>query len=453
MGGEIWLESEEGTGTTFHFTATFGWRPEPSPDATQQRLRRLRGRAVLIVDDNQTNLRILSEMLLSWHLQVTSVTSAAAALEALQQAAVQSCPFSACLTDCHMPELDGFGLVEKIRQDRQLQDMVVLMLTSGLQPEDSERARRLGIAAQLLKPVRQSRLLKYLDAAVAGELPLHAAEELHPTTFPAKLPPLQVLVAEDGLVNQKFVRALLAKQGHHVSVVNNGQLAVDRCLSDSPDVILMDIQMPVMDGIQATGQIRAAEQTTGRHTPIVAMTAHAMKGDRERCLQAGMDQYVSKPLRAHQLFEAIAAALGQAAAAVVAPEVPLTTTESITPTTPAAPEATVATVANWPDALEAVNGDWETLQGVIEAHLQESPRLLGELRNAMAAGDAVSVQRAAHTLKSSLRFFGAVHAADLAWQLEQAGKGQDLVAAESLLQQLAEQMEQVDRVIAAGPPA
>jgi CheY-like chemotaxis protein/HPt (histidine-containing phosphotransfer) domain-containing protein len=263
-------------------------------------------------------------------------------------------------------------------------------------------------------------------------------EELSQSAIAAQLPALRILVAEDGLVNQKFVRELLSKQGHQVTIVNNGQDAVNACGSDSPDVVLMDVQMPLMDGIEATRQIRRGEEKTGRHVPIVAMTAHAMKGDRERCLDAGMDQYVSKPLRAHQLFEAMAAALGQA-------------TVGLQPTPTPVDEPPQDDAIDWQDALDAVNGDRDTLRSVIEAHLQESPKLLAQMRDAIETGRCQDLQRAAHTLKGSLRFFGAHAAGELAWQLENAGKNQDLASARDLIDQLADTLKPIDADIAAGP--
>ena len=193
-----------------------------------------------------------------------------------------------------MPGMDGFSLVEKIREHPVVGDTPVLMLTSGGRAEDGERVKRLGIAAHLLKPVRQTRLLTCIDVALGAPDAL-LADAVTPTHHPRQLPPLNVLVAEDGLVNQKLVLELLHKHGHRVSIVGNGRDAVEACTADPPDIVLMDVQMPDMDGLDATRQIRVYERHTGRHVPIVAMTAHAMKGDRERCLEAGMDEYVSKP--------------------------------------------------------------------------------------------------------------------------------------------------------------
>ncbi len=465
MGGKIWVESDEGNGTTFFFTATFGWKTEPSPRDPDVDWERLRDVNILVVDDNQTNLRILHEMLAAWAMRPTAVSSAKEALESMLQAAHAGSPYTICLTDYHMPEMDGFELVQQIRAHAELHDTIVLMLTSGSMPDDTERAKQLGITAHLLKPVRQSRLLKHLESALLGE-PVDGTEELAHERVPPQLPPLHILVAEDGLVNQKLVRELLHKRGHHVRIVNNGQDAVAASREQIPDVVLMDVQMPVMDGIEATQKIRERERETGRHVPIVAMTAHAMKGDRERCLLAGMDQYISKPLRVNQLFEAIASALGHAAARIHGDPIPQPREGHTTPppnTPPPEPSAKEvaqdhsqpneepASKVDWRDALDAVNGDRDILKSVVDAYLQESPQLIERMRGAIASADADSLQRAAHTLKGSLRFFGTSEAGELAWQLETAGKTSELDIASNLLEQLVTLLKPLDQILAQGP--
>jgi PAS domain S-box-containing protein len=261
-----------------------------------------------------------------------------------------------------------------------------------------------------------------------------------PTSPPVKqLPTLHVLVAEDGLVNQKLVRELLRKQGHRVTVVVSGADAIATWQTHAPDIILMDVQMPGMDGLEATARIRSLESHTKRHTPIVAMTAHAMKGDRERCLQAGMDEYVSKPLRIHQLLDAMAAALGIAAVSEAA---------AIAASAPPSLEG----VVDWQDTLDAVNGDQGTLAAVVEAFLMEAPKLTQQLRDTLAGGDAVAFRRASHTLKSSLRFFGAHAAADQAWQLELLGKDGDLKTATLHVDALIAAVDQVVLAVRQGAP-
>jgi two-component system, sensor histidine kinase and response regulator len=435
MGGRISVQSQEGQGTVFEFTAVFGRQDTPDPEIPAGCLERLRGRRVLIVDDNETNLRILRQMCEGWGLMVTAVDRGGAAFDALDAAARQQQPYAILITDCQMPQMDGFTLIEKVRSCARLPGLAILMLSSGSRPEDTDRASQLNIAALLVKPVRQLKLLRCVDAILGGPAELPSAAP--PAPERARLAPLRVLVAEDGLVNQKLVRELLQKQGHQVTVVASGSEAVAAWQADPPDIVLMDVQMPGMDGLEATHEIRRLESATGRHTPIVAMTAHAMKGDRQRCLEAGMDEYVSKPLRQQQLLASMATALGLAAVSATAPA-----------PTGAAPAAapTAERVIDWQDALDAVNGDRATLASVVEAFVMEAPKLTQQLRDALASGDAPVFRRASHTLKSSLRFFGAHAAADQAWQLENLGKDGDLKTAALYLDAL---IEAIDQVVAA----
>ena len=253
-----------------------------------------------------------------------------------------------------------------------------------------------------------------------------------------------------GIVNQKFVRQLLHKQGHRVTIVGNGQDAVDYVfLAETPDMVLMDVQMPVMDGIEATrDKFASASRKQGRHVPIVAMTAHAMKGDRERCLEAGMDQYVSKPLRAHELFEAMATALGSGAMGGVG----VGNSSVDRPQRSNSTDERDSVPVNWPNALDAVDGDRATLQTVVDAYLEEAPRLLAQIHQATEQHDAASLHRASHTLKGSLGFFGAQRAADLAWQLELLGKAGSLENAGPLIEQLAANVERVNQALSQGVP-
>jgi CheY-like chemotaxis protein len=307
MGGRIWAESELGHGSTFRFTARFGLahgEPLPNPSVVVQ------GTRVLVVDDNATNRRILDEILRSWDMQPLLVAGAREALQVLRDAFRAGTPIPLVLTDANMPEMDGFTLAEQIKQDRELGSTVIMMLSSADRPAEIAHCEQLGLAAYLLKPIKQSELFD----AVVLVLGVNAVDE-KPPPLPAapqsleSLPPLHLLLVEDSVVNQKLAVTLLQKNGHQVTVANDGQEAVAALESQRFDLVLMDVQMPTMDGYQATAKIRQRERQTGGHIPIVAMTALAMKGDRESCLAAGMDAYVSKPIRAQQVFEAITAAL------------------------------------------------------------------------------------------------------------------------------------------------
>lgn len=302
LGGRIWVESEPGEGSTFHFTARMEAGHESAQPAAAADISVLRGLRTLVVDDNETNRRILIAMLKRWLAEPDAVEGGAMALELLDAAYRRQAPYRAILIDGRMPEMDGLQLAAAIRQREYLSGAVIMMLTSDEQLAGSARCRELGVAAYLVKPICQKDLLQTLLKVLAGkpeELPQRAVAQ--PAAAPAH--GLKILLAEDNLVNQRLALRLLEKAGHQVTVVENGADAVEQWIARPFDVVLMDVQMPVMDGFRATGAIRELEQSAQRsHTPILAMTAHAMAGDRERCLQAGMDGYMSKPIRPADLM-------------------------------------------------------------------------------------------------------------------------------------------------------
>ena len=303
MGGRVWVESIPGKGSAFHFTASFGAGREQHRDVELPDLKEL---SVLVVDDNQTNRRILSEMIRSWGMSVEAVEGGAAALAVLQQTVADQLSLPLVISDVNMPEMDGFMLAERLRSMPTLREAVIIMLTSGGRPENLERCHDLSIAAHLMKPVKQSELLDAIMRAVGRSREERAgADAARSFVEPVSLPPRRILLAEDGKANQKLAVGLLTKWGHEVAVANNGQEAIEMWRNGTFDVILMDIQMPVLDGFEATRRIRDLEKQTGRRIPILAMTARAMKGDRERCLAAGMDDYVSKPVRKAELSRAL----------------------------------------------------------------------------------------------------------------------------------------------------
>ena len=303
MNGGIWVESEPGAGSTFHFTArlkvcaTLPAAPEASPELLQ-------GLSALIVDDNETNRKVLERNLQRWSMQPATAAGGDEAITAMQTACGQGRPFRLVLIDGHMPGMDGFELADRIRGNPQLAGCTVMMLTSAERQGDVARCQALGVSAYLIKPIRRQELLKsILQSLGAGK----KIEDPQPqSAAQGQEAGLRILLAEDNPINQRVAVRLLEKGGHTVVTAENGNLAVQQYRAGNYDLILMDVQMPEKDGLEATAAIRALERQTGLHTPIIAMTAHAMKGDRERCLAAGMDGYLTKPINREALFAALA---------------------------------------------------------------------------------------------------------------------------------------------------
>jgi len=307
MGGRIWVSSEVGRGSEFHFTMRLRVAdPRAIEIATIAPPEILRGVRVLVVDDNRTNQRILEGMLKRWEMKVTSVEGGEEALAQLCAAREAGQPYGLVLTDMHMPGMDGFALVERIRERPELSTATIMMLTSAGHRGDAARCHELGVSAYLLKPIRQSELREAVARVLGareqrGAIPLITRFSLHDAREPAAS--LRVLLVEDNAVNQRLASRLLEKRGHSVEVAGNGLEALEALEKESFDLVLMDVQMPVMDGFEATAAIRKKEGGSGIRVPIVALTAHAMKGDREKCLAGGMDRYLTKPIRSQELDE------------------------------------------------------------------------------------------------------------------------------------------------------
>ena len=298
MNGRISMQSRVGEGSTFHFTVSFNIganRPQLAPGS-------LRGMSALIVDDNATNRRILHEVLTNWQMLPQEAESGQAALLKMKQAATLGTPFRLVLVDLMMPDMDGFMLAERIRESEL--NPAMIMISSGVRPGDAERCVALRIHRNLLKPVIQSELLNSV-LEVVGEAAVAQILAESPKELRTGKGQLNILLAEDGLVNQKVAVGLLKQRGHSVVIANNGLEALEALGRERFDLVLMDVHMPEMDGFAATAAIREDEDQTGFHIPIIAMTANAMKGDREKCLAAGMDSYVAKPVKPHLLFDAI----------------------------------------------------------------------------------------------------------------------------------------------------
>ncbi|HXP71506.1 MAG TPA: response regulator, partial [Candidatus Dormibacteraeota bacterium] len=307
MGGKIWVESEPGKGSRFHFTARMGLQKADSTKPLRIAPEQLRGLPVLVVDDNETNRLILMKVLRNWKMEPSEVDGGLAAIAALEAAQKSGRRYPLILLDAQMPEMDGFALAEHIKKSPHSASATVLMLSSAGLRGDAARCSQLGIAAYLTKPFKQSELLEAILAAL-GTIPQPDAKPKLITRHSLReesAQGLRILVAEDNAVNQVLAVRLLEKRGHTVQIATNGKLALEFLQQGEFDLVLMDVQMPEMGGLEATEAIREKEKHTGAHIPIIAMTANAMKGDDEECLRHGMDAYVSKPLNLSALFEAI----------------------------------------------------------------------------------------------------------------------------------------------------
>ena len=302
MGGKIWAESREGQGSEFYFTTRFNigtLYESESPSALAET-------PVLIVDDNQTNQRILQEIVSRWKMRPTTVSGGREALEALDRGQRQGQPFGLVISDVNMPDLDGFTLCERVRRHPLHHNVAVILMTSATRRGDTQRYQQLRVARHLIKPVKPSMLLEAILDTIGSEPSLRSwsGTQYRPEPKePLRSSSLRILLAEDNPINQKFAVRALTKRKHQVVVVNNGREAVEAWEKETFDVILMDVQMPEMDGLEATAAIRQLEQH--RRTPIIALTANAMKGDEEKCLEAGMDGYVSKPLKINDMLAEI----------------------------------------------------------------------------------------------------------------------------------------------------
>jgi CheY-like chemotaxis protein len=307
MGGQIWVKSEFGAGSEFHFTARFEPPTAIEPEEPAP-LRELAGKRVLVADDNSTSRRILGDALTQWGLLPQMAASAKEAMELARCAREEGRPFALVLSDGNMPETDGLRLIEDLRRQKYCPGAAMMLLASSDKTGYVARARQMPLAACLNKPISpddlSSAILRAFSDMPAAASPLGTgAARLNPKAVAST--PLRILLAEDNHVNQVLAVRMLGKRGHSVEIVNNGREALERLASEAFDLLLTDMQMPEMDGFETAAAIRSQERQTGMHLPIVAMTALAMKGDRERCLAAGMDGYVSKPMQPSELFETI----------------------------------------------------------------------------------------------------------------------------------------------------
>jgi PAS domain S-box-containing protein len=408
MGGQLSVESEPGVGSTFQFAAGFDLAAVPlRPGDTS----RLAGLSVLIIDDNAVNRRILEAQTRGWHMRPTSVAGARPGLDELTAAARAGRPYPLVLLDANMPGLDGFFVAEEMSKRRDLAASAILMLSSSGLADDPKRWRALGIASHLTKPVKADdlfdaicRVLDGATRAVAQAPPLRAA------VSPAPARRVSVLVAEDNVVNQRVALRILEKRGHQVMVVNNGREAIAALEHGAFDVVLMDVQMPDLGGFEATALIREAERRTGGHLRIIAMTAHAMNGDRERCIDAGMDGYLSKPIDREMLF-----AIVEDSSPAAAPRRPAVDHSS---------------------TLERLGGDRKLLSDAIHQFLDDCPARLTAIAAAVSAGDADRIRVTALELKRAAANFSAIGLFEAAGVLERLGAERRLDPAHAAFRRL-----------------
>jgi two-component system, sensor histidine kinase and response regulator len=454
MGGTMWVESEPGVGSAFHFTARFDREAaeigrEPVPD-----LQRL---PVLAVDDNATNRRILEEVLLNWNMTPTIAASAREALDALEDAEREKRAFAVAIVDGQMPRIDGFGLVRQMKADRRFRAVPIIMLTSAARPDDVERCRQLGVGMHITKPIKQSDLLDAIVTLVGeGTARDHASAPV-PAAPPLRRR-LRVLVAEDNPVNRTLALRALEKRGHHVETAANGQIVLDmlKRASHPPfDMILMDVQMPEVDGLTATVTIRQRERQSGGHVPIVAMTAHAMSGDRERCLEAGMDDYLSKPVRPAELVQTVERLAGDPAEAgrPAGGRADRAKRPAGAAMLPGNTEQRPDSVFDIDHALARLGGDRRLFRELITIFSADSPQLMARVREAASQQDAEALRRAAHALKGALGTIDAPRACGAAARLEQSAQSGRLDESAALVDALAAELARLGRALASSTRA
>jgi CheY-like chemotaxis protein/HPt (histidine-containing phosphotransfer) domain-containing protein len=452
LGGCIWVESDPGEGTAFHFTACFNTRvPEAGSTAPVdlgspfQQI--LSGTRVLVVDDNETSRAIIAEILEAWQMRPLGVDSGEAALEHLARAAEVNRPYALVLIDSAMPDTDGFQLAEEIRGSAAIAATPVVMLTSVARPGTAAKLSALGRIISVAKPPKHSDLLDAVLTSIGIRRDEPSVTPPPADVVTADAIKLEILLAEDNAVNQMVAVRVLEKRGHRVTVVSNGEEAIAAVARGRYDVVLMDVQMPVMDGFEATARIREEEKATGRHTPIVAITAHAMKGDRERCVERGMDGYVSKPVRTNDLLTAIDTVVSRVRSETSAPREAARTDEM------AERAADVTCRVDWELARANVDDDEGLLSQVTSVFLGECDKMVGDVREAALAGDATRLRRAAHTLKGAIGYFTFEGPYAAALEIECLGRDGEVEEAAARWPRLSAHVTALKAALAVGQPA
>ena len=431
MGGRLWVESEEGKGSRFHFTVRFRPSTSKSPAESAPDTVDLKGLATLVVDDNATNRRLLEEILANWEMRPAMADGGWTGLAAMKQAKEAGKPFPLVLIDACMPDMDGFTLAERIKEDPELSGATIMMLTSGGHRGDAARCRKLGIAAYLHKPVKERDLLQAILLALSPRRSqAKDAELITRHTLRQERRNLRILLAEDDMVNRHLAEHLLKKFDYQVTSVQDGRQAVEAIQTlgpDSFDVVLMDVQMPEMNGVAATAAIRTLEKGTSRRLPIVAMTAHAMKGDRVRFLEAGMDSYIAKPVQARELINVIEQTVPKDGKVIQEP----------------APKPALQPAIDWQRGLARVEGDAGLFHDLLKLFASEAPAAIERLQTAVQQKDATRIERGAHALKGSLSNISVDGPVKAAARLEEIGRNGDLDQAEAAARNLEKEIERV----------
>ena len=421
MGGEVRVESEPGKGTTFHFTARLGI-PQQSESSLMSQVIVLKDLPVLVVDDNRTNRLILEELLKSWGLKPILVDGAEKALVEMRRAQASGTPFPLALLDSKMPEVDGFQLVERIKVDPAFDGVTIMMLSSSDVSGEIKLCKALNVARYLRKPIKQSELFNEIVSALglAQAVRLSTENRAGIASSPPRI--LNILVAEDHPINQTLMVEILKERGHAFSIANNGLEVLKMLEQQTFDVILMDGQMPEMDGYQATAEIRRREASTGKHIRIIAVTANAMKQDREICLAAGMDDYISKPIDPDLLLEKL--------------EMQLDTTPYVLQADPKAELPAVDKTFDLDGALKRARGKPALLKQMVELFLRDLSGTLAAVQEAVDEKNPEGLVRSAHRLRGAAMTLGAEALVQAAVMLESAGKSGCLDSAPAAMREL-----------------
>jgi len=447
MGGKIWIESplkkkgteKGGPGSGFHFTACFKLQKKKRIKSSSHKVGiNLKNLPVLVVDDNTTNCRILKEIFKNWGMKPKTVESGKTALVQIHHAIETGRTFPLIILDANMPEMDGFELAEKIKEYPEQAKVTIMMLSSSDRKTDIQRCKELGISAYLIKPVKQSELynavVNTLNECMGSKLkkPIHIKQEGKRLNTRMKATQeniqtlLKVLLAEDNAINRKLAEALILKKGWQVVSVSNGLMAVEKAFSQKFDVILMDVQMPEMDGYEATAAIRKQEKASGSHTPIIAMTAHAMKGDKEKCLDRGMDDYISKPMKAEVLYRTIEKVLNGKLKTQNAPcDIPIDITK----------------------AMDVVDGDNDLFKELVDNFVEQIPDEMNKLKSTIESKNAQLIEETAHSLRGAIAVFGGKKTLQLVSEIENMGRNSQIHEIHEIYQQFELEMEKMNQYL------